>query len=253
MRPPEVQSEMMHYPGHGGTSVSAYLSRPTTSGPHPGVIVIMEAFGLNDHIKDVADRFAREGYIALAPDMYTREGTPDISNPDTMLQNVMRIMFSVPDSQAMGDLDAGAQYIKSQADSNGKVGAIGFCSGGRYTLMFGCTSKNLDAAVDSAGGFITQDEPNEHEDTRPIPPIDMIVDLNCPLLGLFGEEDPNPSPEHAERLQAELDKHDKTYEMRMYPDAGHAFFADYRDSYRPVPAQDMWHRVLTFYDKHLSA
>ena len=253
MRPPEVQSEMMHYPGHGGTSVSAYLSRPTTSGSHPGVIVIMEAFGLNDHIKDVADRFAREGYIALAPDMYTREGTPDISNPDTMLQNVMRIMFSVPDSQAMGDLDAGAQYIKSQADSNGKVGAIGFCSGGRYTLMFGCTSKNLDAAVDSAGGFITQDEPNEHEDTRPVPPIDMVADLNCPLLGLFGEEDPNPSPEHAERLQAELDKHGKTYEMRMYPDAGHAFFADYRDSYRPVPAQDMWHRVLTFYDKHLSA
>ena len=253
MRPPEVQSEMMHYPGHGGTSVSAYLSRPTTSGSHPGVIVIMEAFGLNDHIKDVADRFAREGYIALAPDMYTREGTPDISNPDTMLQNVMRIMFSVPDSQAMGDLDAGAQYIKSQADSNGKVGAIGFCSGGRYTLMFGCTSKNLDAAVDSAGGFITQDGPNEQEDTRPVPPIDMIADLNCPLLGLFGEEDPNPSPEHAERLQAELDKHGKTYEMRMYPDAGHAFFADYRDSYRPVPAQDMWHRVLTFYDKHLSA
>lgn len=253
MKPPEVQSEMMHYPGHGGTSVSAYLSRPTTSGPHPGVIVIMEAFGLNDHIKDVADRFAREGYIALAPDMYTREGTPDISNPDTMLQNVMRIMFSVPDSQAMGDLDAGAQYIKSQADSNGKVGAIGFCSGGRYTLMFGCTSKNLDAAVDSAGGFITQDGPNEQEDTRPVPPIDMIADLNCPLLGLFGEEDPNPSPEHAERLQAELDKHGKTYEMRMYPNAGHAFFADYRDSYRPVPAQDMWHRVLTFYDKHLSA
>ncbi len=253
MKPPEVQSEMMHYPGHGGTSVSAYLSRPTTSGSHPGVIVIMEAFGLNDHIKDVADRFAREGYIALAPDMYTREGTPDISNPDTMLQNVMRIMFSVPDSQAMGDLDAGAQYIKSQADSNGKVGAIGFCSGGRYTLMFGCTSKNLDAAVDSAGGFITQDGPNEQEDTRPVPPIDMIAALNCPLLGLFGEEDPNPSPEHAERLQAELDKHGKTYEMRMYPNAGHAFFADYRDSYRPVPAQDMWHRVLTFYDKHLSA
>jgi carboxymethylenebutenolidase len=73
------------------------------------------------------------------------------------------------------------------------------------------------------------------------------------LLGLFGEEDPNPSPEHAEKLKAELDKHRKTYEMRMYPNAGHAFFADYRDSYRPVAAQDMWHRVLTFYDKHLSA
>ncbi len=250
MRPPEVKSEMMQYPGHGGTPVSAYSSRPTSGSNHPGVIVIMEAFGLNDHIKDVADRFAREGYIALAPDMYTREGTPDLSNPDTMLQNVMKIMFSVPDSQAMGDLDAGAQYIKSQSDSNGKVGAIGFCSGGRYTLMFGCTSKNLDAAVDSAGGFIIQDD---FPPTRPVSPIDMVKDLNCPLLGLFGEEDPNPSPEHAEKLKAELDKHAKAYEMRIYPNAGHAFFADYRESYRPVAAQDMWHRVLTFYDKHLSA
>jgi carboxymethylenebutenolidase len=250
MRPPEVKSEMMQYPGHGGTPVNAYSSRPTSGSNHPGVIVIMEAFGLNDHIKDVADRFAREGYIALAPDMYTREGTPDLSDPAKIMDNVVKVMFSVPDSQAMGDLDAGAQFIKGQPDSNGKVGAIGFCSGGRYTLMFGCTSKNLDAAVDSAGGFIIQDD---FPPTRPVSPIDMVKDLNCPLFGLFGEEDPNPSPEHAEKLKAELDKHNKAYEMRIYPKAGHAFFADYRDSYRPVAAQDMWHRVLTFYDKHLSA
>ena len=160
--------------------------------PHPGVVVIMEAFGLNDHIKDVADRFAREGYIALAPDMYTREGNPDPNDID----DVIKIMFSVPDSQAMADLDAAARHIKGQSDSNGKVGAIGFCSGGRYTLMFGCTSKNLDAAVDSAGGFIIQDD---HPPTRPVSPIDMVNDLSCPLLGLFGEEDANPSPEHAER------------------------------------------------------
>ena len=244
MRPPEVQSGMMQYPGQGDTPINAYQSRPTTSGPHPGVVVIMEAFGLNDHIKDVADRFAREGYIALAPDMYTREGNPDPNDID----DVIKIMFSVPDSQAMADLDAAARHIKGQSDSNGKVGAIGFCSGGRYTLMFGCTSQNLDAAVDSAGGFIIQDD---HPPTRPVSPIDMVNDLSCPLLGLFGEEDANPSPEHAERLKAELDKHAKTYELHMYPNAGHAFFADYRDSYRPVAAQDMWHRVLLFYDKNL--
>ena len=245
MRPPEVQSSMMQYPGQSDTPVNAYLSQPTTEGPHPGVIVIMEAFGLNDHIKDVADRFAREGYIALAPDMYTREGNPD----PTDINDVIKVMFSVPDSQAMADLDAAAQHIKGRADSNGKVGAIGFCSGGRYTLMFGCTSKNLDAAVDSAGGFIIQDD---FPPTRPTSPIDLVKDLSCPVLGLFGEEDSNPSPEHAERLKEELDKHGKTYEMRMYPNAGHAFFADYRESYRPVPAQDMWHRVLLFYGKHLS-
>lgn len=244
MRPPEVQAGMIQYPSKDGTQINAYLSRPIGSGRYPGVIVIMEAFGLNDHIKDVADRFAREGYIALAPDMYTREGSP---NPND-INDVIKVMFSVPDSQAMADLDAAALYIKGLADSNGKVGAIGFCSGGRYTLMFGCTSKNLDAAVDSAGGFIIQDE---HTPQRPVSPIDMIPNLSCPLLALFGEEDPNPSPAHAERLKAELDKYGKTYELRMYPNAGHAFFADYRPSYRPVAAQDMWHRVLVFYEKYL--
>jgi carboxymethylenebutenolidase len=235
---------MIKYPSRDGTQINAYQSRPVNPGRHPGVIVIMEAFGLNDHIKDIARRFAAEGYIALAPDIYTREGSPDPGN----INEVIKVMFSVPDSQAMADLDAAALYIKGQSDSNGKVGAIGFCSGGRYTLMFGCTSKNLDAAVDSAGGFIIQDE---HTPQRPVSPIDMVKDLSCPLLALFGEEDPNPSPAHADRLKAELDKRGKTYEFRMYPNAGHAFFADYRDSYRPVAAQDMWHRVLVFYEKCL--
>ena len=128
------------------------------------------------------------------------------------------------------------------------MGAIGFCSGGRYTLIFACKSTNLDAAIDSAGGFIIEEEQTP---ARPVSPIDMISTLSCPLLALFGEEDPNPSPGHAARLKEELDKHGKTYEFRTYPNAGHAFFADYRDSYRPVPAQDMWHRVLVFYEKYL--
>lgn len=246
MKPPEVQSAMIQYPGQKGTPINAYLSRPVTPGRHPGVIVIMEAFGLNDHIKDVARRFAAEGYVALAPDMYTREGSPDPSN----INDVIKVMFSVPDSQAMADLDGAAVYLKGRSDSNGKVGAIGFCSGGRYTLMFGCTSKNLNAAVDSAGGFIIQDE---YTLQRPVSPIDMVPNLSCPVLGLFGEEDPNPSPAHAERLEAELKKHGKPYEFRMYPNAGHAFFADYRPSYRAAAAQDMWHRVLLFYDKCLKA
>ena len=244
MRPAEVQLEMIQYPGQQGTPINAYLSHPVVPGRYPGVIVIMEAFGLNDHIKDVARRFAAEGYVALAPDLYTREGSPDPSN----MNEVIKVMFSVPDSQAMADLDGAAVYLKGRPDANGKVSTIGFCSGGRYTLMLGCTSKNLNAAVDSAGGFIIQDE---HTPQRPVSPIDMLAQLSCPLLGLFGEEDPNPSPAHAERLKAELDKHQKTYELRMYPNAGHAFFADYRPSYRPVAAQDMWHRVLTFSGKYL--
>jgi carboxymethylenebutenolidase len=237
---------MTQYPSQDRTPINAYFSRPVAAGRYPGVIVIMEAFGLVDHIKDVARRFAEQGYLALAPDMYTREGSPDPSNLDSVLQT----MFSVPDTQAVADLEGAIAYLKRLPDSNGKVGAIGFCSGGRYTLILACQSTNLDAAVDSAGGFIMQDQ---HTPQRPVSPIDMIPTLSCPLLALFGEEDPNPSQAHATRLQEELDTHGKTYELRMYRHAGHAFFADYRPSYRAAAAQDMWHRVLVFYERYLQA
>jgi carboxymethylenebutenolidase len=206
--------------------------------------VTVEAFGLVEHIKDVTRRFAAQGYLAIAPDLYTREGAPDPNNID----NVIQKLFASPDARAVGDLDGAAVYLKGQAHCSGKVGMIGFCSGGRYTLITACKSSNIDAAVDSAGGFIIEDE---HSEPRPVSPIDMISTLSCPLMATFGEEDPNPPPAHAERLREELDKHGKTYEILMYPDAGHAFFADYRDSYRAAPAQDMWHRVLVFYEKYL--
>ncbi len=246
MTQPQIQSEMIQYPGHAGTMINAYISRPSGQGRRPGVIVTAEAFGLNDHIKDLARRFADQGYVAIAPDLYTREGAPDEYNMDEVIQK----MFAAPDSQVLSDLDAAAVFLKGQGQSNSKVGIIGFCSGGRYTLITACNSSNIDAAVDSAGGFIIQDE---HTPQRPVSPIDMVANLSCPLMATFGEEDPNPSPAHATRLKEELDKHHKTYEFHMYGNAGHAFFADYRDSYRAAPAQDMWHRVLLFYGKYLSS
>ena len=236
-----IQSSMMQYSSQDGTQINAYLSQPGAPGRYPGVIVAMEGMGLEDHMKDLTRRFAEQGYIAIVPDLYTREGRP-------ASDKVLETLFSVPDSQTMGDLEGAALYLKSHSNANGKVGIIGFCSGGRYTLMFACTSKNVDAAVDSAGGHII---PDELTAARPKAAIDMVADLSCPLLALFGEEDPNPSPEHAARLKEELDKHGKTYEFTMYPNAGHAFFADYRPSYHAVPAQDMWHRVLLFYEKYL--
>jgi carboxymethylenebutenolidase len=246
MYPPEIRSDMIQYPSQDGTQINAYCSRPVADGRYPGVVVIMEAFGLIEHIKDVSRRFAEQGYLAIAPDMYTREGSPD----PTVMDQVIQTMLSVPDTQAVADLEGAIVYLKNQMDSNGKVGSIGFCSGGRYSLILGCKSMDLDAAVDSAGGFIIQEQ---HTPQRPVSPIAMIPTLSCPLLALFGEEDPNPSPAHAARLQEELDRHGQTYEFRMYRHAGHAFFADYRPSYRAAAAQDMWHRVLVFYDKYLKA
>ena len=237
----QLRSETIKYPSQDGTQIDAYLSQPSTPGRYPGVIVTMEGLGLEDHMKDLCRRFAEEGYIAIAPDLYTREGRP---TPE----KVMETLFSVPDSQTMADLEGASLFLKNQSHANGKVGIIGFCSGGRYTLMFGCTSKNVDAAVDSAGGYII---PAELTSARPVAVIDMVGNLSCPLLALFGEEDANPSPDHAARLKEELDKHGKTYEYKTYANAGHAFFADYRPSYRAAPAQDMWHRVLLFYEKYL--
>src|SRR5437867_7639761 len=123
---------MMQYPSLDGTQINAYLSRPAAAGRYPGVIVIMEAFGLNDHIKDVARRFAEQGYCALAPDMYTREGAPD----PTVMEQVLTTMFSVPDTQAVADLEGAITYLKGLPESNGKVGAIGFCSGGRTPICW---------------------------------------------------------------------------------------------------------------------
>ena len=239
----DIQSGTMQFSSQDGTQIDAYMSQPATPGRYPGVIVTMEGMGLEDHMKDLARRFAEQGYIAIAPDLYTREGRP-------ASDKVLETLFSVPDSQTMGDLEGAALYLKNHAHANGKVGIIGFCSGGRYTLMFACTSSNVNAAVDSAGGHII---PDELTAARPVAVIDMVANLYCPLLALFGEEDGNPSPDHATRLREELDKHGKTYEFKMYANAGHAFFADYRPSYRAAPAQDMWHRVLIFYEKYLKS
>ena len=238
-----IESRTIQYPSVDGASVNAFYSRPSEPGSYPAVIVTMEGMGLMEHHKDIARRFAGRGFLAIAPDLYTREGSPDPGN----MEEVMAALFSAADSQAMDDLEGAAVYLKGQAHCNGKVGIIGFCSGGRYTLMMACRSDNIDAAVDSAGGNIVH-EPTE---LRPVQPMDMVPDLSCPLLALFGIEDENPTAEQADQMKALLEQHGKTYEWVMYENAGHAFFADYRPSYRAVPAQDMWHRVLQFYDQHL--
>ena len=255
----QIQSQMIRYPSQDGTQIDAYMSRPTTPGRHPGVVVVMEAFGLVDHIKDVASRFAAQGYLALALDLYTREGSPDPSN----MAEVLPKWISIHDSQATADLQGAVAYLKGQPDSNGKVGAIGFCSGGRYVFILACNSKDLNAGIDSAGshidthGNVSQEGKPIVQDQlipqRPVLPIDMVPNLSCPIMCTFGEEDPNPAPEHARHIGEVMQKYGKTYEEYIYPNAGHAFFADYRPSYRAAPAQDMWHRAMVFFEKYLKS
>jgi carboxymethylenebutenolidase len=235
----------------GGTQIAAYVAQPNQPGNYPGIVVIQEAFGLVDHICDLARRFANIGYNACAPALYWRRGGP--KNPESM-DDVRPVMFGLPDSEAVQDLEAAADYLRAMPGATGKIGAIGFCSGGRHTLLFAGSSSKVNAAIDCWGGFIHRATPDaETNAARPKPPLDMVGQLHCPLFGVFGAEDENPPV----ALEAELKKRaqaaGKDVTTKIYNGAGHAFLADYRPSYREGPAHELWNDIQAFFGKHLKS
>jgi carboxymethylenebutenolidase len=248
--PSAILAEELTYAGTGDTLINAYLARPAASeGPLPGLIVIHEAGGLGDHIRDVTRRFANVGHVALGVDLYTREGGPP---PAGDLPALMARLFSMPDERILGDLEGAADLLRARPDVTGKVGCVGFCMGGRLTLLFACASDRLDAAVDCWGGFIDRSTPDERSTPeRPMPPLDLAERLHCPLLAAIGAEDHNPSPALGERLRERLAAAPHATQVDIYEGAGHAFFADYRPSYRPAPAALLWERVVPFLATHL--
>ena len=247
--PSALAAEELTYPGAGGTQINAYLVRPAAPGTHPGMVVIHEAGGLGDHIRDVCNRIAALGYVALGVDLYTREGGP----PDTSdLQALMARLFSMSDETVLGDLDGAAAHLRAREDVSGRVGCIGFCMGGRYTLLFATARDTLDAAVDCWGGFVdraTVDDVSTPE--RPTPPLDLAASLSCPLLAAVGAEDSNPSPAIADQLRERASASGRPVRVDVYDGAGHAFFADYRPTYRPGPAAQLWERIVPFLAEHL--
>lgn len=246
--PDRITGESLIYPSADGSDVEAYLVRPRDPGPHPGVLVIHEAFGLNDHIRDVANRFAARGYIALAPDLYTRRGRPD----PAVAGSVMGIMFGLPDAEAVRDMEAGARRIREDGEANGRVGIVGFCSGGRHSLLMACSSTQVDAAVACWGGFIRTATPDQATtDARPTPVVDLAPSLQCPLWVAIGAEDQNPSPADGAELQEHLAGVQSPVTIKVYQDAGHAFFADYRPTYREQAAFELWSDATGFLDRHL--
>ena len=168
------------------------------------------------------------------------------------MNTVFPVMFGLPDSEAVQDLEAAADYLRALPGATGKVGAIGFCSGGRHTLLFACSSNKVDAAIDCWGGFIHRATPDaETTAARPKAPLDMVGSLHCPLFGVFGEEDQNPPV----ALEAELKKRGqaagKNVTTKVYKGAGHAFLADYRPSYREGPAVELWGDIQSYFTQHL--
>jgi carboxymethylenebutenolidase len=169
------------------------------------------------------------------------------------LPALMARLFSMSDATALGDLEGAADHLRSLPGVSGKLGCIGFCMGGRYALLFATASDRLDAAVDCWGGFIdkaTVDDESTPE--RPVPPLQLVPQLSCPLLAAIGAEDHNPSPELAGALLDGAQAGGKDVKINIYEGAGHAFFADYRPSYRPGPAAELWEDIVPFLARHLT-
>jgi carboxymethylenebutenolidase len=222
--PSALVAEELTYAGVGGTQINGYLARPANADSYPGVIVIHEAHGLNEHIRDVSNRIANLGYVALGVDLYTREGGPP---PMGDLPALMQRLFAMQDATVLGDLEGAADHLRARDDVTGKVGCIGFCMGGRYTLLFACASD------------------------RPTPPLELADKLSCPLLAAVGAEDQNPSPQLAEQLREHAAASGQEVKVDVYEDAGHAFFADYRPNYRPAAAAKLWGEIVPFLQRNL--
>ena len=232
--------------GHRGDQIDAYLARPVGVASCPGVVVIHHMPGWDGPTKEIVRRFAHHGYAAISPNLHFREGkaTPEENSAS------VRAAGGMPDDRTMGDVQGAIDYLRALPYLNGRVGVIGYCSGGRQSYLAACTLRGLDAAIDCYGGGVVA-KPEELTPRQPVAPIEFTRDLQCPLLGLFGVEDTRPSPEDTAKTKEALDKFGKSYEFHTYDNAGHAFFAVDRPQYRQAAALDGWEKVFGFFGKHL--
>jgi len=225
-----MHGQLIEYPSNGHAA-KAYLSIPD-GGKGPGVVVLQEWWGLVDHIKDVADRFAAEGFVAMAPDLYHGKTT---DSPDEAGRLMMQLNINV----AERDLRAAIKHLLSRDETTGDhVGTIGFCMGGQLSLYAACANRQVGACVVYYG---------VHPDVHP-----YIPTLQAPVLGFFAEHDTFVPPQTARKLEQDLKDAGKSVDFHIYPDAGHAFFNDSRpDSYHETAAKDTWERTISFLKQHL--
>jgi carboxymethylenebutenolidase len=231
----------------GDFQVPIYEARPAGAGKFPVVIVIPEVFGMHEHIKDVTRRFAKEGFLGITFEPYAREGgvlhLPDIAA-------VRKVVDPIPDARVMADLDGLVAYAKrhpgAQAD---RIGVTGFCRGGMYTLLFAAHSRDVKAAVPWYG----QIKPAKTAGVRTVGPIEVASQIAAPVLGLYGEADAGIPVPDVKEMEAALKAAGKTAEFVLYKDAPHAFYADYRPSYRAEAAKDAWAKCAAWFNKYLKA
>lgn len=239
-------AETVNIRGNNGDLIESYLARPLGAGPYPGVVLLHHLPGWDEASKEMARKLAYNGYATISPHLHHREGP----GSDEELTAAVRAAGGVPDDRCIGDVEGAISYLESLPYHNGKVGVIGFCSGGRQTYLVACNIERLDAAVDCWGGGVVAG-PETLNERQPVAPVDMTEHLACPLMGLFGAEDSRPSPADVAITEAELKRFNKTYAFHMYENAGHSFFAVDRPSYRQHAAVDGWRKVFAWFDKYL--
>ncbi|MBN3786987.1 dienelactone hydrolase family protein [Burkholderia sp. Ac-20353] len=231
----------------GDASVPAYRAQPQDKTNLPVVIVIHEIFGVHAHIADVCRRFAKLGYLAIAPELFARQG--DASKYPSIQALVEHVVSKVPDRQVTEDLDAAVAWAGKNGGDLSRVGVMGFCWGGRQAWLYAEHNPHVRAAV-AWYGFVD----GKTDEMTPFNPVDRASTLDVPVLGLYGAKDTNISQASLatmrEKIQASASKRAHESEFVVYPDAGHAFFADYRPSYVKADAEDGWNRAIAWFHKY---
>jgi carboxymethylenebutenolidase len=232
----------------GGETIRGYAAWPAAAPgrePLPGLVLIHDVRGLYDHYRDLARRFAAEGFFTFAPDLYSREGAPDLPDMDA----VARWIEQLPDTRVLGDIEGAIECLARHDVRVDAIGITGFCLGGQYALMAACALPRLAACV-SWYGMLRYTRTSAH---KPTSPLDRAPMLGCPYLGLFGEDDALIPDADVEELRSILSRTGKTFTIKTYPGAGHAFFNDSRpEMYRPDAAADAWPRAVAFLRTHLA-
>ena len=226
-----------------GQKVPVYRAQPAGKTNLPVILVVSEIFGVHEHITDVARRFAKQGYLALAPELFVRQGDPLKYGSIAELQK--NIIAKVPDEQVMGDLDACVAWAKDNGGNIDKLGITGFCWGGRIVWLYCAHNPKIKAGVAWYGRLVGEKTP-----LTPQHPIDIAPTLKMPVLGLYGGKDQGIPVDSVEKMKAVLAQGSSKSEFIIYPDAGHAFHADYRPSYVEADAKDGWKRCLDWFKSH---
>lgn len=238
----EIVSEAVRFEGKGGT-LGGYLSRPAGKGPYPGVVVIHENRGVTDYIKDVTRELAKAGYVGLSVNLVSRSLGADYPGGS---DEAMNALGKLSDAEAMADLDAGVEYLKKQpVVFTNSIGCMGFCMGGRFSLLFAAHRKDLKAAVVFYGRTVNKPTP-----LQPKSPVDLAPEITAPLLGNYGAADAGIPVDDVKKLEEVLKKSGKTVDIKIYPEAKHAFHRE-GPNYHPEAAKDAWRRTIGWLAKYL--